>query len=124
MHLETEAAHTEPYRLGKRLRSGSTGEVFETRHPLLPGPCCMKILRPELSQGGDLEAFRGDLEILAAIRHPNIVNVAEVGVLENGVAFVVTELLEGQSLAERLARGEPVPVMEAIEIVRAAAAGL
>jgi hypothetical protein len=129
MQLESHSAdgdsYGEPYRLGKRLRSGSTGDVFQTRHPHFPDPCAMKILRPELVEAAaDLQAFRDDLEVLTGVRHPNIVHVLEVGVLPNGVAFVVTELLEGRSLTERLAGGEPLPAAEVVEVVRATAAGL
>jgi serine/threonine protein kinase len=125
MQFESRMVESDSYGLGKRLRSGSTGDVFETRHPLLPGPSAIKILRPELvSRPGDLEMLRADLDVVAALRHPNIVHVVEVGVLPNGVAFIVTELLEGRSLAERLAGGQVLPVTEAVEIVRGAAAGL
>jgi serine/threonine-protein kinase len=124
MQFESQVTESDSYGLGKRLRSGSTGDVFETRHPRLAGPSAIKILRPELvSRPGDLEMFRGDLDAVAALRHPNIVHVVEVGV-SNGVAFIVTELLEGRSLAERLAGGQVLPVTEAVEIVRGVAAGL
>ena len=125
MQFESQMGERDSYGLGKRLRSGSTGDVYETRHPLLFGPSAIKILRPELvSRPGDVEMFRGDLDIVATLRHPNIVHVVEVAVPENGVAFIVTELLEGRSLAERLAGGQVVPVTEVVEIVRGAAAGL
>jgi serine/threonine-protein kinase len=102
MQFESQMVERDSYGLGKRLRSGSTGDVYETRHPLLSGPSAIKILRPELvGRPADLETFRGDLDIVAALRHPNIVHVVEVAVPPDGVAFVVTELLEGRSLAER-----------------------
>ena len=125
MQFESQMVERDSYGLGKRLRSGSTGDVYEARHPLLSGPSAIKILRPEMtSRPGDLEMFRGDLDIVATLRHPNVVHVVEVAAPENGLAFVVTELLEGRSLAERLAGGQVVPVTEAVEIVRGAAAGL
>jgi serine/threonine-protein kinase len=91
----------------------------------LPGPCAIKILRPELVDRPDaVQAFRADVNTVAALRHPNIVHVIEVGSVPDVPPFVVMELLEGRLLGEHLAGHRTVPLDEAIEIVRAMAAAL
>jgi serine/threonine-protein kinase len=112
-----------PYPLGRLLSSGSTGDVFETVHPRRPGPCAIKILRPDLEPDA-LRAFRADLEAVSALRHPNVVNLVEVGFRPDGSAFVVTELLEGRSLAEQLAARTPVSLTRTVALVKGVAAGL
>jgi hypothetical protein len=105
MQLESQLAESDSYGLGKKL--SREAPVTSSR----PGiPCCpgLRDQDPAARAGepaGRLEMFRADLDLVAALRHPNIVDVVEVGALPNGVAFIVTELLEGRSLAERLAAG-------------------
>lgn len=113
------------YRLGRRLRSGRTGDVYEATHPRLPGRYALKILRADLVPDAEvLAGFRAEVEALAALRHPNIVEVIEIGAMPDGTPFLVMELLEGQTLAERLigAPGLPLPVVA--ELTRGIAAGL
>jgi serine/threonine-protein kinase len=125
LEFESRSAEGQTYRLGRRLKGGSTGDVFETSHPLLPGPCAIKILRPDLVDRPEaLEAFRTDLEAVSALRHPNIVHVIEVGAMPGVPPFVVMELLEGRLLGEQLAGHRTVPLDEAVEIVKAVAAAL
>jgi serine/threonine protein kinase len=125
LDIESRSARGETYRLGRKLKAGSTGDIFETAHPLLAGPCAIKILRPALVTNPEaLEAFRSDVEAVSALRHPNIVHLIEAGSDPGMLPFVVMELLEGRTLAERLAGGRTVPLAEAVEIVKAIAAAL
>src|SRR4051812_45064728 len=125
LEYESRSADGQTYRLGRRLKAGSTGDVFETSHPLLPGPCAIKILRRDLVDRPEaLEAYRADVEAVSALRHPNIVHVIEVGSLPDVPPFVVMELLQGRLLAEHLAGHRTVPLDEAVEIVKAIAAAL
>src|SRR4051794_5789105 len=104
MDYESRISHGEAYPLGRRLSSGTSGDIFETTHPLLPGPCAIKILRPELVSSPDVfDAFRADLEAVSALGHPNILRVIEVGAPADAPPFVVMEMLEGRLLAEQLA---------------------
>jgi serine/threonine protein kinase len=125
LEYESRSAEGQSYRLGRRLKGGSTGDVFETSHPLLPGACAIKILRPELvDQPEALQGFRADLEAVSALRHPNIVHVIEVGSLPGVPPFVVMEMLEGRLLGERLAGHRTLTLEETVEIVKAVAAAL
>lgn len=113
------------YRIGRRIESGVTGEVFEATHPRLPGPCAIKVLPPALTDRIDaLPRFHADVEAVAALRHPNVLQVIEVGSRPDIPAFVVTERLDGQTLAERLGRRSRVPISQAVAIVKGVAAGL
>ena len=70
------SAPAESYRLGRRLTSGSTGDVYEAAHPRLPGRYAIKILRPILAQSAEaVLMFRTEVEAVSALRHPNIVHV-------------------------------------------------
>jgi eukaryotic-like serine/threonine-protein kinase len=125
MQYESSTAPGEAYQLGRRLKAGSTSDVYETVHPHLPGSCAIKILRPHLLQSPEqVHAFRSDLEAVSGLRHPNIAQIIEVGSLPEAKAFVVMELLEGRLLAERLAGHRTLPIGEVVELVKAIAAAL
>jgi serine/threonine protein kinase len=113
------------YRLGRTLESGVTGEVFEATHDGLTGSCALKVLRSALTDRSEaLPLFRADVETVAALRHPNILQVLEVGSRPDVPAYVVTEHLDGRTLADRLGARNQLPLRRAVQIVRAAAAGL
>jgi hypothetical protein len=125
MQYESGTAPGEAYQLGRRLKAGSTSDVYETVHPHLPGSCAIKIVRAHLLQSPEqAQAFRADLEAVAGLRHPNIAQIIEVGSLPEAPAFVVMELLEGRLLAERLAGHRTLPIGEVVELVKAIAAAL
>jgi serine/threonine-protein kinase len=115
----------ERFRLGRRLESTSSGEVFESTHPLARGPCAIKVLRPELANRPEaMQAFAAEVSAVTALRHPNILPVIEIANLPEGQPVVVTERLEGRTLAERLEEQGTIPLGQVVEIVKAAAAGL
>jgi serine/threonine protein kinase len=124
MLQEGTSGEVEPYRLGRRVDSDSTGETFETAHPLIAGPCAIKILRRELTSRPEaVPAFEAELRALAQLRHPNILHIVDVGDSVDG-QLVVTERLEGRTLAERLAEQGTVPLSQAVPIIRGAVAAL
>jgi eukaryotic-like serine/threonine-protein kinase len=113
------------YRLGRTLESGVTGEVFEATHEGLAGSCAVKILRAALTDRIEaLPLFRADVEAVAALRHPNVLHVLEVGSRPDVPAFVVTERVDGRSLADRLGAKNRLPLRRAVQIVRGIASGL
>ncbi len=115
---------TDTYRLIRRLRSSPTGELFEAAHPRLPGRYVIKILNRNLMGNPQvLTGFRAEVERTIALRHPNIVQVVELGAMPDGTPFCVMELLEGMSLEERLAHG-PLSPVEAAVVIKSIAAGL
>lgn len=90
------------------------GEVFRAYDPRLRREVAVKILPAAFSSDADrLRRFEHEAHATAALNHPAIVAVFDVGI-ESSVPYLVTELLQGETLADRLARG-PVPVRKAID---------
>jgi serine/threonine protein kinase/Tfp pilus assembly protein PilF len=99
------------------------GEVYRARDSRLGREVAVKIL-PELlaSDRGALERFQSEARAIAALSHPNILAVFDLGE-SGGIAYTVTELLEGETLRARLSAG-PLPRERAIEIALQIARGL
>ena len=99
------------------------GEVFRARDTRLERDVALKVL-PEAARG-DAERFRRfELEARAAgaLNHPSVVVLHDVGE-QDGTPYLVTELLEGETLRDRLLRG-PVPAARAVEVAAQVARGL
>jgi len=100
-----------PHRLGKfelleELGVGSFGYVFRARDTELERTVAVKIQRAGLpDHDEEQERFLREAKSAAQLEHPNIVSLYETGETEEGVAFLVTELVEGETLEERLKRG-------------------
>lgn len=100
------------YRVVTELGSGPTGMVFYAEHPMIGRRAAIKVLAPDLGEGPRLDRFLTHLKVVSGIRHPNIVDVLDVGRMPdpaypNGsreLTFVVMEMLEGETLGERLER--------------------
>ena len=112
-----------PYEIVAPLGAGGMGEVYRARDARLGRDVAIKVLPPDVAQDADRRArFEREARAVAALSHPNILALHDIGVDDDRL-FVVTELLEGQSLAERLSEGA-VPVRKAVEIAVAIARGL
>ena len=112
-----------PYEIAAPLAVGGMGEVYRARDARLGRDVVVKILPAALS--GDEERllrFEQEARAAGALNHPSIVVVHDVG-SHDGAPYLVTELLEGQTLRERLVDGE-LPVRRAVEIGAEIAAGL
>ena len=94
------------YRIIRPLAEGGCGEVYLAAHTRLPGRFAVKLLHRSLVRDSDaLSRFRQEAEITSSLRHPHIVQVFDFNVTDNGVPFLVMELLEGKLLSERVAGG-------------------
>jgi serine/threonine protein kinase len=114
-----------PYVITDELGEGGMGVVYRATHSLLNRPAAIKVLRPELgTHTAALDRFLNEARATPAIRHPGIVEVYDFGHTENGCAYIAMELLEGDSLAERIERRGKLPVGEALAIARRIAAPL
>jgi len=101
------------------------GEVYAAAHERLPGRFAVKVLHRDLT--GDDEAlsrFRCEAEIMAGLRHPNIVQVIDFNVTEDGTPYLVMELVEGIDLAESLRDGQKLPPLQAAHIIHQIASAL
>jgi tRNA A-37 threonylcarbamoyl transferase component Bud32 len=113
------------YRILGPIGEGGMGVVYRAEHVLLKRPAAIKLLQPELTQNQDMVArFFNEARAATAIRHPGIVEVFDFGVGGDGSAYIVMELLEGESLARRLSRGGPIPALRAIQLGRQIAGAL
>src|SRR3954463_15548583 len=93
------------YRILHELTSGGMGTVFRAEHVLLGRPAAVKLLRRDLSTSPALvQRFVNEAKAVTACKHPGIVEVYDFGYTEDGHAFIVMELLEGEPLGRRLAR--------------------
>ena len=104
-----------PYQIVGRLGAGGMGEVYRARDPRLDRSVAVKVLTSSRgSPPEELERFEREARAIARVSHPNICTVYDVG-QDAGVPFLVMELLEGETLAERVLRG-PVPIDAALAI--------
>ncbi len=112
-----------PYAILAPIGAGGMGEVYRARDTRLDREVAVKVLPERVSQDPDaLARFEREVKILAALSHPNVLSIHDFG-REGGVAFAVTELLEGETLRGRLARAT-VSSREAAEIAEGVAEGL
>ena len=112
-----------PYEILTPLGAGGMGEVYRARDARLGRDVAIKVLPPDVVHDADRRArFEREARAVAALSHPNILALHDIGV-DNDQLYVVTELLVGQSLAERLADGA-LPARKAVEIAVAIARGL
>ncbi len=112
-----------PYEIVGLLGAGGMGEVYRARDTRLGRDVAIKVLPGEFAADPErLRRFEQEARAVAALDHPNILAIHDVGT-HDGVPYLVTELLEGESLRERLARGA-LPVRRAVEVASQIAQGL
>lgn len=102
-----------PYEIVAPIGSGGMGELFRARDDRLGRDVAIKV--PRAAVGGDSarrQRFQREARAIATLNHPHICTVYDVG-FDSGLDYLVLELLQGESLAERLTRG-PLPVEEAL----------
>src|SRR5580698_1677933 len=104
-----------PYEIQSPLGAGGMGEVYRARDTRLDRTVAIKVLPSHLSADPELkQRFDREAKAISALQHPNICTLHDVG-SQNGVDFLVMEYLEGQTLADRLARGA-LPLDQALKI--------
>jgi serine/threonine-protein kinase len=126
MHYQTPEPGTlvaDKYRIETLLGRGGMGAVFRARHELMDKLVALKWLHAEFSYDADSrERFLREARAAARIRHPNVVQVFDVG-LHQGALFMVMELLEGRNFEAVLADGA-LPVPRALELLLGAMRGV
>src|SRR3974390_3402771 len=96
---------------------GGMGEVYRARDTKLKRDVAIKTLPEEFSRDADrVNRFQREAEILASLNHPNIAAIYDLQEAD-GARFLVLELVEGETLADRIQRG-PIPVDESLQIAR------
>jgi serine/threonine-protein kinase len=120
-----EARRLNQYHLGQRLGSGGMGDVYLAEHRLLKRRCALKLVRPE--NAGDprtLARFEREVQAAARLSHPNVVEIYDYGLTQDGTFYYVMEYLRGLSFADLVARHGPLPAGRVIYLLRQACAGL
>ncbi len=112
-----------PYEVQSPLGAGGMGEVYRARDTRLGRDVAIKVLPEAPATDADrLRRFEQEARTIAALSHPNILGIHDIGTHE-GSPFLVSEFLEGQTLREKLDTG-PLPVRRAIEYGLGIAQGL
>lgn len=107
------------YRVTERLGEGGMGVVYTAIDEQLHRAVAVKFLPPGPDDRDRLARFQNEARALSSLNHPNIVTIYEVGTAA-GAPFIAMELVEGQTLRDRLRSG-PLPMAEALDIVLQAA---
>ena len=109
--------------IGKMIGAGGMGQVYRARDTELNRDVAVKVLSPEFADDADrLARFAREARVLASLNHPNIAQIH--GLQSSGaVTAIVMELVAGETLADRIARG-PIAVNEALPLARQIAAAL
>jgi serine/threonine protein kinase/Tol biopolymer transport system component len=111
------------YEILEQIGSGGMGEVYRARDERLSREVAVKVLPSSLLGDPDrLRRFEQEARATGQLNHPNILAVYDTGEHE-GVPFVVTELLEGETLRERTS-GSPMPVRKTLDLAAQTASGL
>jgi serine/threonine protein kinase/Tol biopolymer transport system component len=112
-----------PYEVAGQIGAGGMGEVYRARDPRLGRDVAIKVLPPSFSTDPDrLQRFAQEARAAAALNHPNILAIFDIGE-DKGAPYVVSELLEGETLRERLRSGA-LPARKAIDFALQMAHGL
>jgi serine/threonine-protein kinase len=106
------------YKVVAPLGAGAMGTVWLALNDSTGQQAAIKFLRPELMQDeGAIALFVNEARATNAIRHPNVVDILNAGVLQfDGAPYLMMEFLRGESLCRRLQRSRPLPVHAAVDI--------
>ncbi len=113
------------YEVKEFLGEGGMGTVYRAEHVALGRSYALKVLRARVVERdeGAADRFLREARTAARVRHPNIVDVVDFGHMPDGRPYIVMEMLEGESLADRVERGALQPA-EVVAIARQIATAL
>src|SRR5208282_1819991 len=119
----TSGTRLGPYEVVAPLGAGGMGEVYRARDSRLGRDVALKVLPESFARDVDrLRRFEQEARAVAALNHPNILAIHDIGE-QGGTPFIVSELLEGTSLRVELDHG-PVPSRKAADYAAQIAQGL
>jgi serine/threonine protein kinase/Tol biopolymer transport system component len=103
-----------PYEIQSPLGAGGMGEVYRARDTRLGRDVAIKVLPSDLCSDPDLKArFEREAKAISALSHPHICHLYDIGA-QDGTDYLVMELLDGETLADRLKKG-PLPLKQALQ---------
>ncbi len=107
------------YQILRRIGEGGMSAVYEARHTVLHKPVAVKVLLEKFLERTELVArLLQEARLASAIGHEHIIDVMDFGTTSDGRSFVVMELLEGESLAQMIAREAPLPIERCLYLTR------
>ncbi len=111
------------FRITREIATGGMGVVYEAEHVLIPKKrAAVKVLRRELSENRDIvRRFFTEANETTGIRHPGIIDIYDFGYHQGERAFIVMEMLEGETLERRLRKLRALEPIAAARIVRSVA---
>ncbi|MDP1829681.1 MAG: serine/threonine-protein kinase [Archangium sp.] len=113
------------YKVESVLGQGGMGMVFKGIQTSVQRPVALKTLHPQLAMAPTFfERFKREAEMASRLHHPNIITIYDFGKTAEGLCYYVMEMLEGESLRERIKRDGPFTLRQAAAIIEQAAAGV
>ena len=107
-----------PYKILRRIADGSSGTVYEAEHPTLERHVALKVLHRHVRENPEvLSRFANEARLMARLEHPHVVRVHHVE-LGGDSPFIAMELVQGESLDQRLARAGPLGFDEVFEVAQ------
>lgn len=106
------------YKIEEKLGGGGMSVVWKAYDLVLDRSVALKVLRPEMSDDEEfIGRFRREAQSVASLSHPNIVNIYDVGE-DGGLYFIIMELVDGETLRDKLRAEGRLPVDEALRIAQ------
>ncbi|MFT3697817.1 MAG: protein kinase [Kofleriaceae bacterium] len=112
-----------PYEISSSIGEGGMGEVYRARDTRLGREVAIKTLRPDRLDDDRRRRFEREARTIAGLDHPNLLTIFDVGSAQD-TEYLVTELLRGETVRERLDRDGRIPWRESAQIAEAIARGL
>jgi serine/threonine protein kinase len=112
------------YRIDTKLGAGGMGAVYQATRLLIGDVVAVKILHSEQRDPTAPERFRREAHAAARLKHPNAVNIYDFGVTDDGLQYLVMELVEGESLRRIIKEQGPVTPSASVEITNQVCAAL
>jgi serine/threonine-protein kinase len=118
-----QASLGESYRLERELGGGGMSRVFVAHDTRLGRQVVVKVLSPDLAAGVNSERFHREILVAAQLQHPHVVPVLAAGETD-GLPYFTMPYVAGESLRQRLHGGKPLPLVDAVAVLRDVARAL
>jgi serine/threonine protein kinase/tetratricopeptide (TPR) repeat protein len=122
-HARLSAALADRYTIDRELGGGGMSRVFVATETALNRTIVIKVIAPELLDGMSVERFAREVRLAARLQHANIVPVLAAGDAD-GTPYYTMPFVRGESLRARMATGVPMPLAEAVQLLRDVARAL